>query len=95
MNFNFGCSLYQFYSSSSSDEDDTAMMNNLIAQQQADEEFMYRMIHNNNTIITNFAQYQLQHRVSHSGSILGYITICWDREAANYNLFNDYFSDNP
>ena len=90
-----GGSSHQSYSSSSSDEDNGTMMNNLIAQQQQQEEdLMYRMICNNNTIIAYY-EYQLQHQVSHRGLIAGHKVIRRNREDADHNLFNDYFSDNP
>ena len=95
MNNDIAGSSYQSYSSSSFDEDNGTMMNNLIAQQQQQEEdLMYRMICNNNTIIAYY-EHQLQHQVSHRGSVAGHKVIHRNREDADTNLFNDYFSDNP
>ena len=51
---------------------------------------MYRIICNNNTIIAYY-EHQLQHQVSHHGSVPGHIVIRWDYEVTDRNLFNDYF----
>ena len=53
---------------------------------------MSRMICNNNKIIAYY-EHQLQHQMVHYGSVPGHIVIPWDCEAADLNLFNDYFSD--
>lgn len=86
-------SSYQSNSSSSSDEDNATMMNNLIAQEE-EEDLMYRMICKNNKIIAYY-EHQLQHQMSHRGSVLGQIIISRDHEVVDCNLFNNYFSDNP
>ena len=91
MNYNIGNPSCFSFSSSSSDDDDIA---NVINDLTAEEEAISQAIANNNMII-EFHLRQQNNRVTHGGSIPGHVVINRDRENADRNLFNDYFSQTP
>ncbi|XP_021629566.1 putative nuclease HARBI1 [Manihot esculenta] len=76
-------------SSSSSDIDDYISDDNefVVETQAVHQQFL------RNKIVLQ--QIQDQHRVSRGGSVVSHVVINRDREAADRNLFLDYFSDNP
>ena len=90
MNSNIGNPSYFSSSNSSSDDDDDIEMINLIAEEEA----ICRVIANNNMII-DYLLNQQNNQVIHGGSIPGHVVIQRDRENADRNLFNDYFSETP
>ena len=83
-NFNIGSSSSSS-SSSSSDSDEFVVMEEQIIQQ----------IIRNNNMITEICATPLNNQPTRGGSIPGHVVIIRDREAADHNLFNDYFSENP
>ncbi|KAL9432574.1 hypothetical protein AB3S75_027579 [Citrus x aurantiifolia] len=99
MNFNIGSSSQHLsYSSSSSNydgenNDDVNLINDIKAI-NAHEETIISMTTNNNIYMVHYLN-QLNNKVIHGGSVTSHITINCDREMADRNLFNDYFSENP
>ena len=84
MNFNIGGpSNYEIGNSSSSS-----------SSSDSEDETLQRIIHNNNTIM-ELCLAQLNNQRTHGGSVPGHVVINRNREAADRNLFNDYFSENP
>ena len=84
MNFNIGGpSNYEIGNSSSSS-----------SSSDSEDEILQRIIHNNNTIM-ELCLAQLNNQRTHGGSVPGHVVINRNREAADRNLFNDYFSENP
>ena len=91
MNFNIGGpsnfnmeSSSSSSSSSSSDSDEFSAMEEQIIQQ----------IIRNNNMIAEICATQLNNQPTRGGSIPGHVVIIRDREAADHNLFNDYFFEN-
>ena len=93
MNPNIGGPFHPAYDSSTSSDDENVFVNALsIAQEQ--EEMIIQQIAHNNMMIARYLASQNQ-QVVHVGSIPGHIVINRDREAADRNLFEDYFAENP
>ncbi|XP_062080314.1 uncharacterized protein LOC133785068 [Humulus lupulus] len=84
MNSHYGSSSYLASSPSSLNDDDDYYDN-------LEKQVVCQITANNNFCI---AQPQ-NNEGSHMGSILGHIVVNRDRENANRNLFNDYFSKSP
>ena len=90
MSSNFG---FQNSSSSSSDDDDCIVwMTNVFPTEEA---AAYRCIVNNNNMSLELCRNNLNNNSTHGGSIPGHIVINRNREAADNNLWNDYFSEHP
>ena len=84
MNFNIGGpSNYEIGNSSS-----------YSSSSDSEDETIQRIIHNNNTIM-ELCLAQLNNQRTHGGSVPGHVVINRNREAADRNLFNDYFLENP
>ena len=84
MNFNIGGpSNYEIGNSSSSS-----------SSSDSEDETLQQIIHNNNTIM-ELCLAQLNNQRTHGGSVPGHVVINRNREAADRNLFNDYFLENP
>ena len=93
MNFNIGGpSNTEFGNSSSSESEDEVM--EVPNMGLSEEEIVCRIIQNNNRIMQLALMLHNTEPV-HGGSIPGHRVINRDREAADRNLWNDYFSDNP
>ncbi|XP_020245164.1 protein ALP1-like [Asparagus officinalis] len=60
----------------------------------AEREAVFRIRNNNNLLMAYYINQQ-NNQVIRGGSIPGHIVINRDRENADRNLFNDYFSENP
>ncbi|XP_074589601.1 uncharacterized protein LOC141845444 [Curcuma longa] len=73
-------------SSSSSSEDDEIF--------EAHRRLVTQAIFHNNQVILNHLREE-SNKGKHRGSIPGHIVINRNREAADCNLFNDYFAENP
>ena len=81
------------YCSSSSSENEHTLVNALVAIEE-EEEAIIQAIGSNNMMIARNVYHQNE-QVIHGGSIPGHIIINRDCEAADRNLFEDYFAENP
>ena len=77
-------------SSSSSNDEGFSVMQSIVE----DETTIYHMLHQNQLAMQDCYNQQ-NNQVRHGGSIPGHIMINHDREAADRNLYNDYFCANP
>ena len=75
----------------SSEEEESELWN---VANNTDDTTISRMIRNNNMIIAHGINMRRSQSI-HGGSIPGHIVINRDREAADNNLYDDYFSSNP
>ena len=92
MNFNIGGpSNFQIGSSSSSSSSSSSDSDEYVAM----EEQIIQQIVRNNNMIAEICSIQLNNQPTRRGSVPGHVVINHDREAADSNLFNDYFSENP
>ncbi|XP_039133816.1 uncharacterized protein LOC120270816 [Dioscorea cayenensis subsp. rotundata] len=81
-------------SSSSSDDDDNDNMLWMYDLFSMEEDAMHRVIQNNSMVL-ELTLSHLNNCRSHGGSIPGHVVINRNQEAADRNLWNDYFSENP
>ena len=93
MNQNVGGPFHLAYNSSTSLDDENVFVNALSISQEQKEMTIQQITHNN-TMIAHYLASQNQ-QVAHVGSTTGHIVINHHQEAADCNLFEDYFAENP